>query len=391
MFNDSQAYFCVLYMITVLQRKCGVRYNPKWTSITPDKPAPRDFGRDARDLFIHAIIDGPGGTCGSLPVLYAAVGRRLGYPLKIVKAHQHLFLRWDDPQGKHWFHPDRFNIEATGPGIHCLPDDHYRTWPHRIPTEDIDAGIFLKSLTPREELAEFVATRGYCLRHNRRVGDAITTFRWAVKLAPHNRYFERSYHDLVTWRKMAVRGHLFLNAPVETFDHEPKGPHWVRLPDGQRVLVQIPRPGRFLPFDGSTDAGRPLVRRMVQLPNGNSAEVELPLHGSGGPMEAHWLRMPGGKYALVHKALNGPPAVWNDRDSGQPILPEELPTVPGIVQFRHTVSPRLPPWEEKSLVAAIEQVDGRQQIPSLPAVDRLALPPAPSPPQLGRSVPQMSI
>jgi len=214
-FNNSQAYFCVLYMITVLQRKCGVRYNAQWTSITPDSPVPRDFGRDAGDLFIHAIIDGPGGTCGSLPVLYAAVGRRLGYPLKIVKAHQHLFLRWDDPEGEHWFHPDRFNIEATGPGIHCLPDEHYRTWPHHLSDEDIEGGVFLKSLTPREELAEFVATRGYCILSNGRLGDAIETYRFAVKLAPHNRHFEKTLRDLIAHRKMLVRGHPFLNAPVD--------------------------------------------------------------------------------------------------------------------------------------------------------------------------------
>ena len=42
--KNSQAYFCVLYMITVLRRECGVHYNPKWTSITPDKPVPRSTG-----------------------------------------------------------------------------------------------------------------------------------------------------------------------------------------------------------------------------------------------------------------------------------------------------------------------------------------------------------
>ena len=40
-----------------------------------------------------------------------------------------------------------------------------------------------------------------------------------------------------------------------------------RLPDGQEVLVQILHPGRSLPFGSSTDAGCPLVRQMIQLPN----------------------------------------------------------------------------------------------------------------------------
>jgi hypothetical protein len=74
-FDYSQAKFCIRILITVLQRQCGVRYNPKWQGITSGSPIPRDFGRSAVDLFIHSIIDGAGGTCGSLPVLYVAVGR----------------------------------------------------------------------------------------------------------------------------------------------------------------------------------------------------------------------------------------------------------------------------------------------------------------------------
>lgn len=204
-FNSSQAYFCVLCMITVLQNRCGVCYNARLAGITPDGPEPLDFGKDSCDLFIHAIIDGRGGTCGSLPVLYAAVGRRLGYPLKIVKAHRHLFLRWDDPRGKRWFHPARFNIEATGPGVHCLPDEHYRSWPHEVAAEDVEAGIFLKSLSPREELAEFVATRAHCLVRNGRLAEAIKAMRKAAELAPHNRHFQKSCDEWESRRKLLVR------------------------------------------------------------------------------------------------------------------------------------------------------------------------------------------
>ena len=219
-FNNSTAYFCVVCMVAVLERRCGVRYNPKWTGITIDEPIPREFGSDARDLFIHAIIDGPGGTCGSLPVLHAAVGRRLGYPLKIVKAFQHLFLRWDDPKGKYWLHPARFNIEATGPGIHRLPDEHYKTWPRRIPPEDIEAGTFLKSLTSEEELAEFINARANCIAMHGKLADAVKTMRKAVELAPHNRRFRRTYENWEAHRKFLVRGHSFLSNPPQMLPRE---------------------------------------------------------------------------------------------------------------------------------------------------------------------------
>ena len=84
----------------------------------PDVPGPKvhrpglqGFAR----LFIHGIIDGPGGTCASMPVLYVAVGRRLGYPLKLVEARGHLLLRWDDPLGQRLGTPDVFNVEGRRP------------------------------------------------------------------------------------------------------------------------------------------------------------------------------------------------------------------------------------------------------------------------------------
>ncbi len=39
------------------------------------------------------IADDNGGTCVSMPVLYTAVARRLGYPVKLVLAKGHAFCR----------------------------------------------------------------------------------------------------------------------------------------------------------------------------------------------------------------------------------------------------------------------------------------------------------
>jgi hypothetical protein len=119
--DSSESIFRIHVMITVLQREFGVRYNPAKISI--------DVPLDMDDSFIHGIIQGQGGTCASLPVLYVAVGRRLGYPLKLVHAcgqvYGHLFVRWDE------LLVERFNIEANGTGFGCPPDDHYRTGLYR--------------------------------------------------------------------------------------------------------------------------------------------------------------------------------------------------------------------------------------------------------------------
>jgi len=187
-YEHSQGYFCILMLITVLQQDCGVRYNPARIRDAkfqdPDCFDP-DFS-NSKDLFIHGILDGPGGTCSSMPVLTAAVARRLNYPVRLVEAPGHLFARWDDPNG--WFNgiPDRFNIDCSGQGFACYPDDHYRSWPKRWSAHEEESGSYLKSLTRREEIAAFLVTRGHCLWDNGRLGDAIRAYGRACVFAPND-------------------------------------------------------------------------------------------------------------------------------------------------------------------------------------------------------------
>ncbi len=110
--ENSQAKYCFLMLVTVLQQDFGVRYNP-------DRIRDPDF-RDSRDLFIHGMLTGNGGTCASMPVLYTAIGRRLGWPMKLAAARGHLFCRWDDPNGHHPFGKERFNLGGDLPrGASC--------------------------------------------------------------------------------------------------------------------------------------------------------------------------------------------------------------------------------------------------------------------------------
>lgn len=149
-FEDSAAYFRMLVLTTILQRDFGVTYNVEWFENPPDFT-------DSRNIFIHGILAGGGGTCSSLPVLYTAVGRRLGYPLKLVSTVSHLFLRWDDPQTG-----ECFNIEATARGLICHSDEHYRTWPKPMLPEDLAKRYYLTSYTPQQELACFYILRAQC-------------------------------------------------------------------------------------------------------------------------------------------------------------------------------------------------------------------------------------
>ena len=190
-FKNSPGFFCCSFLLQVLQEDFGVEYNPlrvRDASFQNPRCLEPDF-RDSRDLFIHGIIDGAGGTCASMPVLYVAVGRRLGYPLKLVESRGHLFFRWDDPSGERFGVPERFNVEGTGYGISSFDDDYYRNWPEPWSSADHDGGWYLKSLSPFEELAAFLCTRGECLMDNGRLDEAIQAYQWVCRLMPQDKRY----------------------------------------------------------------------------------------------------------------------------------------------------------------------------------------------------------
>jgi hypothetical protein len=168
-YNHSYAHFCMSALVTVLQRQIGVRYNLSFSEGEYN-------GTDSRNLFIHGLLTGYGGTCVTMPVLYIAVGRRLGYPLKLAEAKEHTFVRWDDPQG------ERFNIEATSQGYSPRDDEHFKTWPKPLTAYELSTGLFLKSLTPRQELAHFLMERAICLRDNLQLAASLESLYYASLL-----------------------------------------------------------------------------------------------------------------------------------------------------------------------------------------------------------------
>ncbi|NOS72524.1 MAG: hypothetical protein HOP33_21705 [Verrucomicrobia bacterium] len=182
-YENSEAYFRMLMMAVVVYEDFGVRYNPERLAPPPSRAANDHFFADSRDIFLHGLIgDRRMGTCSSMPVLYAALGRRLGYPLKLVTTKAHLFLRWED--GK-----ERFDLEATGQGMDRYDDEHFKRFPFPVTEEEIQAEGYMKSLTAAEELAVFLSIRGMCLMETGRFGEAKDAFGAAAKLAPSCRTY----------------------------------------------------------------------------------------------------------------------------------------------------------------------------------------------------------
>lgn len=228
-YANSEARLRAEFIVQVLQEDCAVKYNP-------DRIYEPDF-RDSRDMLIHGMLPGAnGGTCASMPIMYVAIGRRLGYPMKLVQAKAHLFCRWDD--GK-----ERLNIEGASNGnVNYDPDDYYRTWPKPISDAEMASGVYLTSMTPTQELAVFLEIRGSCCQANQHLPEARAAFAEAHRLEP------RSPNTLA--------GLLTACGVGPTPGYSPRNPDgnaWLQqftVPDPRPGPPQIPRPAAPSPSPG---------------------------------------------------------------------------------------------------------------------------------------------
>jgi tetratricopeptide (TPR) repeat protein len=176
-YENSEAYFRALMLIVALQGDLGVHYNPERIS----EP---DF-TNSKNLFLHGMVaDSNGGTCVSMPVLYVAIGRRLGYPMRLALTKGHVFARWDGAEHVNPAFRGRFNVEGTNRGLSTFDDAHYAEWPNRLTDAERANDWFLRSLSPAEELAVFLMQRGHCLEDTGRAAEAQVAYAMAYQLAP---------------------------------------------------------------------------------------------------------------------------------------------------------------------------------------------------------------
>ena len=208
-FEHSQGFFKMLMMTVVLAEDFGVHYVSN-RQIDPASAADGDgFFANPSDVFLQGVLGTKrGGTCSSLPVLHVAIGRRLGYPLKLVTTKGHLFVRWEG-------RGERFNLEVSGQGLNRFDDAYYRKWPFPVTDEEVAAEGYLKSLTAPEELAVFLSIRGMCLREAGRRQEAADAFASAARFAPNCRSYKRM--------ELQLRGNgPTTNAPPPKLNPEPK-------------------------------------------------------------------------------------------------------------------------------------------------------------------------
>jgi hypothetical protein len=124
-FENSEGYFKMHLLADVLVNGIGLRYDPLRIPASEETEQARIetfFFSDPKVIFIHGLLQPPHfGTCASIPVIYVAVARRLGYPVSLAATEEHLYVRYDEPNGDH------FNVEATAIShFKTPPDEYYR-------------------------------------------------------------------------------------------------------------------------------------------------------------------------------------------------------------------------------------------------------------------------
>jgi hypothetical protein len=218
-YGNSEAKYRAEMLVQVLQEDCGVRYHDGFDPNSDTVPV----FKSSKDCFMHGLVNDPnGGNCVSMPVVYVAVARRLGYPVKLVTSREHTFCRWDGMDHPNPAWRDHFNFDAPGKGFSIDPDDFYLTWPKPSTPEQVEANQWLKTLSPSEELALFLLMRGHVLKDNDRPRDAQVAYAIANQLWPKSR-------STAFWLAKIVDRQFHLTE-VASAPQSQSAPEWQRSP-----------------------------------------------------------------------------------------------------------------------------------------------------------------
>ncbi|MBI4125287.1 MAG: tetratricopeptide repeat protein [Deltaproteobacteria bacterium] len=136
-----------------------------------------------KDVEVHFIAQGDDSLfatnvkrkqldCDTSSFAALAVGHEPGWPLSLVPAPQHVFVRWEG-EG------ERFNVDE---GV-ISPDSYYVDW-LKISKESLEAGVYLASQSHSQILALFFYNRGVTKGDLGRFAEAIEDYDKALALDP---------------------------------------------------------------------------------------------------------------------------------------------------------------------------------------------------------------
>jgi regulator of sirC expression with transglutaminase-like and TPR domain len=102
-------------------------------------------------LFLVHALTTLKGTCSSLPMLWAVIADRLGWPVKVVRMPGHIFLRYEG--AKH------ANIDPSAYGG-FVPDTQYIK-DFKVSASAIKNGVYMRSLSKKEFISTMLVNNAF--------------------------------------------------------------------------------------------------------------------------------------------------------------------------------------------------------------------------------------
>ncbi|WP_181167770.1 transglutaminase family protein [Mesorhizobium sp. B2-4-19] len=159
------------------------------------------FGQQPGAQMLTRYLATKKGNCISMPMLFLALGERLGLNLTLSTAPLHVFVKFtDDATGKTW------NLETTS-GAGFARDEHYRKITP-MTDEAVRNGVYLKTMSRREALAIIATGILDNLIATGRYEDAITVADVLIEAGPDRRLCD------------GQEGHSLLSAAGSGFHQE---------------------------------------------------------------------------------------------------------------------------------------------------------------------------
>lgn len=138
------------------------------------------LGKRPANRYLHSYLATRRGNCITMPILFAALGQRIGLNLTLAEAPQHLLVKYTDDDGAVW------SLEATS-GAGFARDSHYRK---ELPMTDraVEAGTYLRALTGEEAAAITASHLAGQYLHDGRYEQAVITASALLRHYPRSAY-----------------------------------------------------------------------------------------------------------------------------------------------------------------------------------------------------------
>ena len=186
--NHHEKFKAINLVLTIKEDfNCRYQMSLVESGVMADIHSPAFF-KNRNDVFISGLLRSRRGTCSSYPVLIAALGRRLGYPISLKTTPGHMFCEWNDGV-------ERFNIDTNGEGVDTPPDEYYLESAvdglGGIGVNERGREYFMRPLSNWECLGTFIETMGYCHEANGRMDKAIEAYNLARRYLPNSENLKR--------------------------------------------------------------------------------------------------------------------------------------------------------------------------------------------------------